>query len=200
MPFQTNKCPQLSQSFLWQNESEHDVFCVYLSECKSSWAGIKDAINPEVGSEMQDFPIWLEKGAGSGMFSKDGLDFRKYLWKIMKIHVIRSFLKICLGKRSCKNPINYLPGPRRSRISMFRKGKKNFPQKGHVVLRFESSAVQPAMISSSCTKQSQVRHREQLEMRTCTKQFKTFIFPHTMLDEKTYYPNAHYAGNRNGQH
>lgn len=43
----------------------------------------------------------------------------------------------------------YLPGRRRSLISMLKKGRNKLPQKGHVVLRFESSAVQPAIISSS---------------------------------------------------
>jgi len=43
----------------------------------------------------------------------------------------------------------YLPGPLMSRISTFRKGRNGFPQNGHVVFRLESSAVQPAMISSS---------------------------------------------------
>lgn len=56
---------------------------------------------------------------------------------------------------------------------MLKKGRNKLPQKGHVVLRFESSAVQPAMISSSWTKQSQVRHREQLEIRTCIQQIKS---------------------------
>lgn len=58
----------------------------------------------------------------------------------------------------------YLPGPLRSLISTFRKGRKGFPQKGQVVFRLESSAVQPAMISSSYTRQSQVLQREQLEI------------------------------------
>lgn len=61
---------------------------------------------------------------------------------------------------------HYLPGRLKSLISIFRKGKKRLPQNGHVVLRFESSAVQPAMISSSWTRQSHVLHREQLEIRT----------------------------------
>lgn len=67
------------------------------------------------------------------------------------------------GKKSINH---YLPGRLKSLISIFRKGKKRLPQNGHVVLRFESSAVQPAMISSSWTRQSQVLHLEQLEMRT----------------------------------
>ena len=65
-----------------------------------------------------------------------------------------------------KNVNHYLPGRLKSLISIFRKGKKRLPQNGQVVLRFESSAVQPAMISSSWTRQSQVLHREQLEIRT----------------------------------
>lgn len=43
----------------------------------------------------------------------------------------------------------HLPGPLMSRISTLRNGRKGFPQKGQVVLRLESSAVHPAMISSS---------------------------------------------------
>lgn len=61
----------------------------------------------------------------------------------------------------------YLPGPRMSRISTLRKGRKGFPQKGQAVLRLESSAVQPAMISSSYTRQSHVLQREQLEISNC---------------------------------
>ncbi len=51
-----------------------------------------------------------------------------------------------------------------SLISTLRKGRKGFPQKGQVVFRLESSAVQPAMISSSYTRQSHVLQREQLEI------------------------------------
>lgn len=58
----------------------------------------------------------------------------------------------------------YLLGPRMSLISTLRKGRKGFPQKGQVVFRLESSAVQPAMISSSYTRQSHVLQREQLEI------------------------------------
>lgn len=57
-----------------------------------------------------------------------------------------------------------LPGPRMSLISTLRNGRNGFPQKGQVVFRLESSAVQPAMISSSYTRQSQVLQREQLEI------------------------------------
>ena len=49
----------------------------------------------------------------------------------------------------CRGVVFYLPGPRMSLISTLRKGRKGFPQKGQVVFRLESSAVQPAMISSS---------------------------------------------------
>lgn len=58
----------------------------------------------------------------------------------------------------------YLPGPLMSLISTLRNGRKGFPQKGQVVFRLESSAVQPAMISSSYTRQSHVLQREQLEI------------------------------------
>lgn len=60
--------------------------------------------------------------------------------------------------------IVYLPGPLMSLISTLRNGRKGFPQKGQVVFRLESSAVQPAMISSSYTRQSHVLQREQLEI------------------------------------
>lgn len=39
-------------------------------------------------------------------------------------------------------------------------------QKGQLVLRLESSAVQPAIISSSYTRPSQERHWEQLDIST----------------------------------
>lgn len=92
---------------------------------------------PEADAEMQDCLVRLEKEDAKCIVSVDELDFKKYR-----------------------------PGLLKSLISTFRKGKKRLPQNGHVVLRFESSAVQPAMISSSWTRQSQVLHREQLEMRT----------------------------------
>lgn len=56
-----------------------------------------------------------------------------------------------------------------SLISTLRNGRKGFPQKGQVVFRLESSAVQPAMISSSYTRQSQVLQREQLEISSWRK-------------------------------
>lgn len=43
------------------------------------------------------------------------------------------------------------------------------PQKGQVLLRFESFAVQPAMISSSYTRQSHVLQSEQLDISTYNK-------------------------------
>lgn len=89
------------------------------------------------------------------MFSVDGLDFRKYLHGKQKFNII--FTKTT--KKNHKNEHSklrkiqtmryYLPGRRRSLISMLKKGRNKLPQKGHVVLRFESSAVQPAIISSS---------------------------------------------------
>lgn len=90
------------------------------------------------------------------MFSVDGLDFRKYLHGKQKFNII--FTKTT-KKKNHKNEHSklrkirimryYLPGRRRSLISMLKKGRNKLPQKGHVVLRFESSAVQPAIISSS---------------------------------------------------
>lgn len=80
---------------------------------------------------------------------------------------------------SANNVISYLPGPLMSLISTLRKGRKGFPQKGQVVLRLESSAVQPAMISSSYTRQSHVLQREQLEIssweQTTEKEEQRFI-------------------------
>lgn len=60
----------------------------------------------------------------------------------------------------------------RSLISTLRKGRKAVPQKGQVLFRFESFAVQPAMISSSYTRQSHVLHSEQLDMSTCNKMLR----------------------------
>lgn len=54
----------------------------------------------------------------------------------------------------------------RSLISTLRKGKKAVPQKGQVLLRFESFAVHPAIISSSYTRQSHVLQSEQLDINT----------------------------------
>ena len=54
----------------------------------------------------------------------------------------------------------------RSLMCTLRNGTKGVPQKGQVLLRLESSAVQPAMISSSYTRLSQVLHSEQLDIRT----------------------------------
>lgn len=57
----------------------------------------------------------------------------------------------------------------RSLISTLRKGRKAVPQNGQVLLRFESFAVQPAIISSSYTRQSHVLQSEQLDIRTCIR-------------------------------
>lgn len=57
---------------------------------------------------------------------------------------------------------------RKSWNSTCRRGRKAVRQKGQLVLRLESSAVQPAMISSSYTRLSQERHWEQLDISTCT--------------------------------
>ncbi len=54
----------------------------------------------------------------------------------------------------------------RSLISTLRKGRKAVPQNGQVLLRLESFAVQPAMISSSYTRQSHVLQSEQLDIST----------------------------------
>lgn len=59
-----------------------------------------------------------------------------------------------------------LLGGLRSLTSTLRKGRKAVPQKGHVLLRLESFAVQPAMISSSYTRQSHVLQSEQLDIST----------------------------------
>lgn len=56
-----------------------------------------------------------------------------------------------------------------SQISAFKNGTKEAPQNGHDEFRFESSDVHPAMISSSYTKELQLRHREQLDINTCTR-------------------------------
>lgn len=58
----------------------------------------------------------------------------------------------------------------RSLISTFRKGRNAVPQNGQVLLRLESSAVQPAMISSSYTRHSHVLQREQLDISTYQQQ------------------------------
>lgn len=57
----------------------------------------------------------------------------------------------------------------RSLISTLRKGRKAVPQNGQVLLRLESFAVQPAMISSSYTRQSHVLQSEQLDISTYSK-------------------------------
>lgn len=49
---------------------------------------------------------------------------------------------------------------------MLRKGTKGRAQKEQVVLRLESSELQPAITSSSYTSELQAWHREQLESRT----------------------------------
>lgn len=56
---------------------------------------------------------------------------------------------------------------RESRVWTLSRGTKGEAQKGQVVLRFESSGAQPAMISSSYTRESQARHKEQLDSRIC---------------------------------
>lgn len=68
----------------------------------------------------------------------------------------------------CKGRI-YLFCGLKSLISTLRKGRKAVPQKGQVLLRFESFAVQPAMISSSYTRQSHVLQSEQLDIKTYNK-------------------------------
>lgn len=156
---------------------------IYLFELISSWTDIRDVVRPTVPVVLKDFLLWLEKRDGNCIFSVEGLDFRKYLQGKQKLNVIRKknpqkpqipnkkhFPMTSIQNWEKFKYCYYRPGRRRSLISMLKKGRNKLPQKGHVVLRFESSAVQPAMISSSWTKQSQVRHREQLEMRTCTEQ------------------------------
>lgn len=54
---------------------------------------------------------------------------------------------------------------RESKVWTLSRGTKGQAQKGHVVLRLESSGAQPAMISSSYTSESQARHKEQLDSR-----------------------------------
>ena len=58
-------------------------------------------------------------------------------------------------------------GAWKSWISMLRNGTKARPQNGHVVLRLESSELQPAITSSSYTSEPQPWHREQLDSSTC---------------------------------
>ena len=55
---------------------------------------------------------------------------------------------------------------RKSWNSTCNKGRKAVRQKGQLVFRLESSAVQPAIISSSYTRASQERHWEQLDIST----------------------------------
>lgn len=76
----------------------------------------------------------------------------------MRVHTVYI---LCPGKG-----INYLLSGLRSLISAVRKGRKAVPQNGQVLLRLESFAVQPAMISSSYTRQSHVLHSEQLDIST----------------------------------
>ena len=76
----------------------------------------------------------------------------------------------------------YLFWLRRSLISTSRSGRKGDPQKGQVLLRLESSAVHPAMISSSYTRHSQVLQREQLDIRT----WHTHTHTHTRAFTHTY--------------
>lgn len=56
---------------------------------------------------------------------------------------------------------------RESRVWTLSRGTKEEAQKGQVVLRLESSGAHPAMISSSYTRESQARHKEQLDSRIC---------------------------------
>lgn len=56
---------------------------------------------------------------------------------------------------------------RESRVWTLSRGTKGQAQKGQVVLRLESSGAQPAMISSSYTRESQAWHKEQLDIRIC---------------------------------
>ena len=56
---------------------------------------------------------------------------------------------------------------RESRVWTLSRGTKGQVQNGQVVLRLESSGAQPAMISSSYTRESQARHSEQLDSRIC---------------------------------
>lgn len=64
-------------------------------------------------------------------------------------------------------PAGSYPVPvRRSWNSTCNKGRKALQQKGQLVFRLESSAVQPAIISSSYTRASHERHWEQLDIST----------------------------------
>lgn len=168
------------------NAHRHVKFFFSLTESKCDDFTYLNASRPEQVLEMLKILMWdqrcrallpgwkkmMEAACSLKMDWISGNIYKKY----KKNHVAtRGFLNNAplelLQARIQWQIITYLPGPRRSLISMFREGKNWFPQKGHVVLRLESSAVQPAMISSSCTRQSQVWHREQLEMRTCGKHF-----------------------------
>lgn len=77
------------------------------------------------------------------------------------LNLMWKFVTLCLVVFS------YLLSDLRSLISTFRKGRNAVPQNGHVLLRLESSAVQPAMISSSYTRHSHVLQSEQLDISTC---------------------------------
>jgi len=66
---------------------------------------------------------------------------------------------------SCSSLCYLQTGPR-SRISAFSSGTNGAEQNGQVVLRLESSDDQPAMISSSYTRELQLRHSEQLDICT----------------------------------
>ena len=59
---------------------------------------------------------------------------------------------------------------RESKVWTLSRGTKGQVQKGQVVLRLESSGAQPAMISSSYTRESQARHKEQLDSRICRQE------------------------------
>lgn len=71
-------------------------------------------------------------------------------------------------------------GGRRSWNSTCSRGRKELWQKGHVVFKLESSAVQPAMISSSYTSTSQERHWEQLDISTYGAKYTSLLYYKTL--------------------
>lgn len=82
----------------------------------------------------------------------------------------------CCRSETHRKPAGSYPVPvRRSWNSTCSKGRKALQQKGQLVFRLESSAVQPAIISSSYTRASHERHWEQLDISTW--QEKTGIPP-----------------------
>lgn len=93
------------------------------------------------------------------------IHFFNLMWKI------RGLLYFILGMLYLViQAFSYLLSDLRSLISTFRKGRNAVPQNGHVLLRLESSAVQPAMISSSYTRHSHVLQSEQLDISTYKRQ------------------------------